>query len=1013
MASGQGNLSGNLGGPTSGSKGGPGWLLGWKPLASSIDKLEATISKDIGALTKALLAGMAKGSLRPNATIPAQLFSGRLASLNQVMSNLGVMAGQNISAMYGGKGNAGQAGQGTGGAATPTPAKGNGGHGQPPAGGGGSGGGGGAGGGAGGQYGGKGNGGITPTQLGALITGGSKVGAGLRVASLAAYGFNTIAKYGANGMADRMSNELAGQWGAMGMSGPTPASAQTFLRQALGTAGAPRSGMAFNNTDALAAELTRARISGASDLTDPRDRAADRGWRGINLFNPTLGSTGSAEAMGDLLSKSGRRSMWAGLGQLYGTDNSYIGDVDFTKRWLKALYPHQDITKIDPKKLRSSFGVGQSSFTMLQTLGVQEKTAGAIQNTVEGIQGLQSRGMLYPEIEKTLNAATDGSDPAAQKAAQAKLSDHGFDVTAFAKSLETSSFERGLGAETNQGYIDGVKKATDGLNEFTRGLKTFLSTEPMKTVIEQSGALAIVKAHPEALIGGLGGLNDPKSNPFGIGDPSRSGGAGLGGGNPFGFDFRKPSDMNTRHGGGQAATSVPTKKQESPRKVGLDAKGAAGAVLAAARSQIGVPYSWGGGGLKGPSYGSEQGANIFGFDCSSLLQYAYGKGAGIDISRTTWTQMKSKKGRDIGLNDVAPGDLVYTSGGKHVVMWAGDGYVHAPQTGRNVEEVKGQPYRPFKARRFLNSSGNYHGNGLGPQAQTKDGIKTGLPTNAGSGQEGGLGSSGIQGLGNLSGSVEELELLKEIFGAAIAGGSGQGRLSSAMGLGGEYDPSDPIKVNDAKTSKSKKPKKAGGDLPKLPPGKGAKRNIALGKRMAGAKGWDGGEWDALYRLWMKESGWNELAMNKSSGAYGIPQSLPGKKMASAGRDWKTNAATQIKWGLGYIEGRYKDPLNAWGHSKKVGWYDKGAWNLPHDELAVVHKGEMIVPARPAETIREVLLKDSGSGKPTGTASFTFGPNSVVIHLGSGVSEGSGRAVANELMAELERLTTYKHIAQGV
>ncbi|MEV0969008.1 lytic transglycosylase domain-containing protein [Microtetraspora glauca] len=97
-------------------------------------------------------------------------------------------------------------------------------------------------------------------------------------------------------------------------------------------------------------------------------------------------------------------------------------------------------------------------------------------------------------------------------------------------------------------------------------------------------------------------------------------------------------------------------------------------------------------------------------------------------------------------------------------------------------------------------------------------------------------------------------------------------------------------------------------------------NKALGREMAAARGWGDSEWGCLERLWDKESHWNERAMNRYSGAYGIPQSLPGSKMASAGSDWQTNAATQIKWGLGYIAGRYKTPCGAWGHSQATGWY---------------------------------------------------------------------------------------------
>lgn len=85
-------------------------------------------------------------------------------------------------------------------------------------------------------------------------------------------------------------------------------------------------------------------------------------------------------------------------------------------------------------------------------------------------------------------------------------------------------------------------------------------------------------------------------------------------------------------------------------------------------------------------------------------------------------------------------------------------------------------------------------------------------------------------------------------------------------------------------------------------------------------GWGADQFQCLDRLWQKESGWSYTAMNASSGATGIPQALPGSKMASAGSDWATNAATQVAWGLGYIADRYGNPCSAWGHSQSVNWY---------------------------------------------------------------------------------------------
>ncbi len=102
------------------------------------------------------------------------------------------------------------------------------------------------------------------------------------------------------------------------------------------------------------------------------------------------------------------------------------------------------------------------------------------------------------------------------------------------------------------------------------------------------------------------------------------------------------------------------------------------------------------------------------------------------------------------------------------------------------------------------------------------------------------------------------------------------------------------------------------------PDAGSAQAIAL--EMVLARGWDMTEFSCLVALWTRESNWNAYSHNSSSGAYGIPQALPGEKMASAGDDWATNPATQITWGLGYITDRYGTPCGAWGHSEEKGWY---------------------------------------------------------------------------------------------
>jgi uncharacterized protein YabE (DUF348 family) len=95
---------------------------------------------------------------------------------------------------------------------------------------------------------------------------------------------------------------------------------------------------------------------------------------------------------------------------------------------------------------------------------------------------------------------------------------------------------------------------------------------------------------------------------------------------------------------------------------------------------------------------------------------------------------------------------------------------------------------------------------------------------------------------------------------------------------------------------------------------------AIARTLLAARGWGDDQYSCLVTLWNHESGWRVNAGNKSSGAYGIPQALPGSKMASVGSDWRTSATTQIKWGLGYIAARYNTPCGAWS-----AWQANGGW----------------------------------------------------------------------------------------
>ena len=133
----------------------------------------------------------------------------------------------------------------------------------------------------------------------------------------------------------------------------------------------------------------------------------------------------------------------------------------------------------------------------------------------------------------------------------------------------------------------------------------------------------------------------------------------------------------------------------------------------------------------------------------------------------------------------------------------------------------------------------------------------------------------------------------------------------------------------AAAAAAKRPSSSGGSRPTptapIPSGNGNGDNSPAGAQafaysQFASRGWGDDQFGCLVALWNRESGWNYQAYNRSSGAYGIPQALPGSKMGSAGADWQSNAATQVMWGLGYIQGRYGTPCGAWGHSQSTGWY---------------------------------------------------------------------------------------------
>lgn len=246
---------------------------------------------------------------------------------------------------------------------------------------------------------------------------------------------------------------------------------------------------------------------------------------------------------------------------------------------------------------------------------------------------------------------------------------------------------------------------------------------------------------------------------------------------------------------------------------------------------------------------------------------------------------------------------------------------------------------------------------------------------AGLGGVGGAGSINVRGVGRRQGGVPGA--LRQRAGDAYAAGLTD-RLSAAMGGGG------------------------GGAAPNS--GGGASGNQALARSMMGGFGFGDDQWGALQTLWQGESGWDEHARNKSSGAFGIPQALPASKMgrAAVGGD----AGAQIRWGLGYIRDRYGSPaqaLSAW-QSRDPHWYARGGktkWAGAFDKGGsfVTDGPTAFVAGEGPRNRRERVTIGPAAG---GGGGITVDVGGIVVHIGAGASKSDARAIADEVGEQVAR-----------
>lgn len=408
--------------------------------------------------------------------------------------------------------------------------------------------------------------------------------------------------------------------------------------------------------------------------------------------------------------------------------------------------------------------------------------------------------------------------------------------------------------------------------------------------------------------------------------------------------------------------------------------------------------------------------------CQSFARQAIGAHGGAATATQGWNQAHYKHPGD---RSAPAGALLYWSGGNagHAAISAGNGMVYSTDVRRRghvdlvsfneVNKWLGSRHRYLGWTEDTNGTrvrGLGQGGGAAPSTGANGDTSTGSAGGSTGSAGGSTGSAGAAGGGWAGGSTSEADNVA----AALAGGGASG---AAAGTGVS---SVGAATSSDSTSSGADSSGSAGSLPK---GGTPAKNAALGKTLAAQLyHWAGREWNALNWVVMNESGWNNKAQNPGSTAYGIFQFLNGT-WAGTGYKKTSDPETQIRAGLKYVKNRYHDPIGAQSYWKKYHSYDKGAWQIEQDETARVHKDEMIVPAKQANTIRQALLQENvGGTDPTGKVAkgksgsgvtINFGKGSVVFQVSGTVTEETGRAAARGFVKALQDNKRIENLGKGL
>lgn len=743
--------------------------------------------------------------------------------------------------------------------------------------------------------------------------------------------------------------------------------------------------------------------------------------------NPTLGYTGAnnmAGAMYNPVTSLQMRQLGYGVTPrtLGGGSGAPTGNViqGMLRRWYGT-------GSVKQQNLVASLSQGGKGLLNLQALGYNNQQISALAPTMESYNKLFQQGISSSRATTLFNEASKNNS-----GAQKTLAGLGITTSDQQSIKNYQAQQTGRTSDYSQGFNTGLQTSVGLLTQFNAVLSHIIKSSGLAGPLGFGGGVGAASSlMGGGLTSGLGvaggiGLGRAVLGRIGGGAAGAAGGAGGGGilgglgiggagaaalgggvgaGVGLGMLLRALSDKAAPRGSAAGRYSNILQTSGNPLAnlfggfggslINMVSQGGGAASTATSAQGKGNKNSSNGGSITGQSIDAVHTAEKFlgtpyvyggsnpstGFDCSGLVQYAYGQ-AGVKLPRTSQQQWASLRRKSVGLKNVREGDIVFAAGsdgtpnapGHEGLMVSSTELIQAPHTGADVQLIK---YSPSDWSHAARPTGSLTGSGGSANgAGTPGGVGYGV-------QAGAAGNSGI----NMS---ESSVIGNNSETSALGGGGGFGSLSLGGGGGNTVGSS----VGSGVTT---------------PSNASARQAMSAAKKMAKKYGWSSGaQWNDLVKLWNRESNWQWNAAN-ASGAYGIPQSLPGDKMASAGADWRTDAATQIKWGLGYIKQRYGSPSGAWGHELNVGWYAKGTKHARRGAAVVGENGPEVMMMSGGETI----MPNSSLGRGMPPINITFAKGAIAVHgMSSSDSGASGRALADKFVEALSAEKIYDAIGLG-